>query len=54
MFLEYEWQLLPVKTKMAAILDVFFSVTLNVSNYFRNRFSIKTHVEIRHYIKIYV
>ena len=54
MYLEYEWQLLPMKPWMAAILDLFFSETLKVNNNFRNEFSIKNHVEMRYYIKTYV
>ena len=54
MYLEYERQLLPMKPLMAAILNLFFSETLKVTNNFRNEFSIKKHVEMRYYIKIYV
>ena len=50
MYLEYEWQLLP----MTAILDSFFKKTLKVTNNFRNELSIKNHVEMRYHIKIYV
>ena len=39
---------------MAAILDLFFTETLKVTTSFRNEFSIKNHVEMRYYIKIYV
>ena len=44
----------PNETLMAAILDLFFSETLKITNNFRNEFSIKKHVEMRYYIKIYV
>ena len=55
MYLKYEWQLLPMKPKMAAILDLFFNETLKVTNSFRKEFSIKhNNVEMRYYIKIYV
>ena len=50
MYLEYEWQLLP----MTAILDLFFKKTLKVTNNFRNGLRIKNHVEMRYHIKIYV
>ena len=46
--------LLPIQPQMAAILDLFFSETLNVINSFRNECSIKNHVKMRYYIKIYV
>ena len=38
---------------MTAILDLFFSETLKVTNNFRNEFSIKKHVEMRYYIKMF-
>ena len=47
-------QLFPIKPQMAAILDLFFSETLKVTNSFRNEFSIKNHVKMRFYIKLYV
>ena len=37
-----------------AILDLFVRETLKFTNNFRNEFSIKNHVEMRYYIKIYV
>ena len=46
--------LLPVKNRMAAILDLFFNETLKVTTSFRNEFSIKNHVEMRYDNKIYV
>ena len=46
--------LLPIKHQMAAILDLFFNETLKITTSFRNEFSIKNHVEMRYYIKIYV
>ena len=46
--------LLPIKHKMAAILDLFFNETLKVTTGFRKEFSIKNYVEMRFYIKIYV
>ena len=46
--------LLPIKPQMAAILDLFFHETIKVTNSFRNEFSIKNHVKMRYYIKIYV
>ena len=52
MYLEYEWQLLPMKTWMAAILDLFFSETLKITNNLKNEFSIKNNVEMRYYIII--
>ena len=45
--------LLPMKPQMAAILDLFFNETLEVTNSFRNEFSIKNRVKIRYYSKIY-
>ena len=42
----------PNETLEAATLDLFFSKTFKVTNNFRNEFSIKTHVEMRYYIKI--
>ena len=46
--------LLPVKNRMAAILDLFFNETLKVTTSYRNEFSIENHVEMKYYIKIYV
>ena len=46
--------LLPIQHQMAAILDLFFNETLKVTTSFRNKFSIKNHVEMRYYIKMYV
>ena len=46
--------LLPIKHKMAAILDLFFNETLKVTTSFRNEFSIKNHVEMRYCINKYV
>ena len=46
--------LLPIKHQMAAILDLFFNETLKVATSFINEFSIKNHVKMRYYIKIYV
>ena len=46
--------LLPMKSQMAAILDLFFNKILKVFYSFRNEFSINIHVEMRYYIKIYV
>ena len=46
--------LLPIKHQIAAILDLFFDETLKVTTRFRKEFSIKNHVEMRYYIKIYV
>ena len=46
--------LLPIQHQMAAILDLFFNETLKVTTSFRNEFSIKNHVEMRYYIKMYV
>ena len=46
--------LLPIQHQMAAILDFFFNETLKVTTSFRNEFSIKNHVEMRYYIKMYV
>ena len=46
--------LLPIKPEMAPILDLFFNETLKVTNIFMNEFSIKNHVKMRYYIKIYV
>ena len=46
--------LLPIKPQMVAILDLFFNENLKVSNSFRNEFSIKNHVKMKYYIKIYV
>ena len=54
MYLEYEWQLLPMKPEMTAILDLYFTKTLKGTNNFRNELSIKNHVEMRFHIKIYV
>ena len=45
---------LPIKPKMAAILDLFFNETLKVTNGFINKFSIKNHVKLRYYIKMHV
>ena len=39
---------------MAAILDLFFNETLKAATSFINEFSIKNHVKMRYYIKIYV
>ena len=44
--------LLPIKSQMGAILDLFFSETLKANNRFRTKFSIKNHVSMRYYIKI--
>ena len=38
---------------MAAILDLFFIKNLKVTKSFRHEFSIKNHVKIRYYIRIY-
>ena len=46
--------LLPIKHPMAATLDLFFKETLKITTSLRNEFSIKNHVEMRYYIKIYV
>ena len=46
--------LLPIKPQMAAILDIFFSETLKVTNSFKNEFSNNNHVKLTYYIKIYV
>ena len=46
--------LLPIQHQMAVILDLFFNETLKVTTSFRNEFSIKNHVEMRYYIKMYV
>ena len=43
-----------MKLPMAAIFELFFTETLKVTNNFRNEFSIKNHVEMRYYIKLYV
>ena len=54
MYLKYEWQyLLPIKPQMAAILDLSLNETLKVTNNFRNEFSIKSHVKMKYYNKIY-
>ena len=37
--------LLPIKSQMAALLDLFFDETLKVTNGFRIKFSIKNHVK---------
>ena len=39
---------------MAAILDLFFSETLKVTNMFRNELRFKNHVKLGYYNKIYV
>ena len=44
----------PNETLNGAILDLFFSETLKVTNNFINKLSIKNHVDMRYYIKIYV
>ena len=46
--------LLPIQHQMAAILDLFFNETLKVTTSFRNEFSIKNHVDMRYYNKMYV
>ena len=46
--------LLPIKHQMAAILDLFINEILKVTTSFRKESSIKNHVEMRYYIKIYV
>ena len=45
--------LLPIKHQMAAILDLFFNETLKITTSFRNEFSIKNHLKLRYYIRIY-
>ena len=52
MYLENEWQLLPMKPEMAAILDLFFSETLKILITSEMNFSINNHVEMRYYINI--
>ena len=44
----------PIKHQMAAIFDLSFNETLKGITSSRNEFSIKNHVEMRYYIKIYV
>ena len=46
--------MVPIELQMAAILNLFFSEILKVTNSFKNEFSIKNHVKMRYYIKIYV
>ena len=47
-------RLAPIKPQMAALLNWFFNETLKVKNSFINEFSIKNHVQMSYYIKIYV
>ena len=54
MYLKYEGHLLPMKPYMAAILDLFLSETSKITSNFRNKFSIKNHIEMRYFFKIYV
>ena len=46
--------LLSIKPQMAAILDIFFNETLKVTHSFRTEFSIKNHIKMKYYIKVYV
>ena len=46
--------LLPIKHQISAILDLFFDETLKITISFRNELSIKNHVDMSYYIKIYV
>ena len=46
--------LLNTQMPMVGILHLFFNETLKVTNSFRNEFSIKNHVKMWYYNKIYV